>query len=333
METKQETILVVEDNDSLREGISEMLALEGYQVVVARNGIEAVEMLHYHTPELILSDVMMPEMDGFDLYSIVRSRADLVSVPFIFLTAKTDPADFLEGRRLGADDYLAKPVTREELITTIRSRLSRYSQVKLAQIQHAYQVSLTTLADAIESRGPSFTAHIARLTELALSLANYQNWSERALNQLRFGAILHDIGKLHIPDEILFKKEPLTEDDWVEIRRHPVAGAEMVRGIPFLSEVAPIIRYHHEWYNGLGYPEGLIGTAIPIGARIVSVVDSFDAMVSDRVYAPRFTLRQAYEEILRLSGTKYDPDVVATLTKAWKDGLVQKIYQETGESS
>jgi putative two-component system response regulator len=324
-----ELILVVEDNDSLREGICEMLALEGYHVVEARNGIEAVKALYTSTPELILSDVMMPEMDGFDFYSMVRARTDLISIPFIFLTARTDPADLMKGRVLGADDYLAKPITRDELVTAIRSRLSRYSQVKFAQVQQAYQASLTMLAGAIESRGPNMYGHIERLTETALLLAAGLEWKERALNQLRFGAILHDIGKIHVPDKILTKKEPLTEEEWEEIKRHPGAGAEMVRGIPFLSEVAPLIRHHHENWNGEGYPDRLSGESIPAGARILAVVDSFDAMTSERVYANRLTLQEAHDEILCLEGIRYDPEVVDCFEKTWNSERIHSLYQDT----
>ncbi len=324
-----ETILVVEDNDSLREGICEMLGLEGYRVIEAADGKEAIALLQHHTPELILSDVMMPEMDGFDLYSVVRARRDMVSVPFIFLTARTDPADHLIGRQLGADEYLAKPVTRDELITVIRSRLNRYSQVRIAQLQQAYQTSLTILAGAIEARGAVVQGHIAHMTEMALWLAEELRWNERAINQLRFGAILHDIGKLHVPDETLLKPGPLNEVEWGLIRQHPVVGAEMVRGIPFLSETSPIIRYHHEAWDGSGYPDGLSELTIPAGARILAVVDSFDAMVSERVYAPLFTLEEAYEEILRLSRARYDPEVVAAFTKAWQRGKIQQIYSQS----
>jgi len=322
----RETILVVEDNDSLREGICEMLRLEGYEVIYACNGADATALLQRHTPDLILSDVTMPQMDGFDLYSFVRARSDMISVPFIFLTARTEPSDFLIGRRLGADDYLAKPVTREELITVIRSRLSRYSQIKIVQIQQAYQTSLTTLANAIEAHGAVMQGHVARLTDLALLLADSLGWNERAANQLRFGAILHDIGKLHISNETLLKPGPLNDAEWELIRQHPVAGAEMVRGITFLSEVAPIIRYHHEAWDGSGYPDGLSETTIPAGARILAVVDSFDAMVSERVYAPRFSLQQAYDEILKLSRSRYDPEIVAAFTNTWRLGSIQQIY-------
>jgi len=324
-----ETILIVEDNDSLRNGISEMLTLEGFVVLAARNGIEAVELLRSNLPELILSDVMMPEMDGFDFYNEVRSHPELFSIPFLFLTARTDPEDSLKGRTLGADDYLTKPISRDELVTTIRSRLNRSRQVKLAQIEQAYVASMTLLAGAIEARTLISNNHIERVTETCLLLASYLGWSERSLPALRFAAILHDIGKLHIPDRILLKVKPLTESEWSEIKRHTLTGVEMIRGIPLLSEAIPIIRHHHERWDGDGYPDGLAGLAIPSGARMLGVVDSFDTMVSPRVYARQLSVSAALDELHSLAGMKYDPAFVQTLQEIRQEGKLQKIYPET----
>ncbi len=324
-----ELILIVEDNDSLRSGISEMLTLEGFSVLAARNGVEAVKLLKSNLPELILSDVMMPEMDGFDLYSEVRARPELFSTPFLFLTARTDPEDSLKGRTLGADDYLTKPISRDELVTTIRSRLNRSRQVKLAQIEQAYVATMTMLAGAIEARTLISNNHIERVTETCQLLASYLGWSERSLPALRFAAILHDIGKLHIPDQILLNEQPLSESDWAEIKRHTLTGVEMIRGIPLLSEAIPIIRHHHENWDGTGYPDGLAGLAIPPGARMLGIVNSFDTMVSPRVYARKFSVATALDELDRLAGIRYDPAYVQALRDVWQDGKLQKIYPET----
>jgi len=322
-----ETILIVEDNAALRVGICEMLILEGYEVLEARHGLHAMEVLRGATPDLILSDVMMPEMNGFDLYTQVRSQPNLISIPFIFLTARTDPADFLLGRSLGVDDYLTKPVTREELLTAIRSRIMRYSQVKLTHLQQAYIASLSILANAIEARVPGVHGHIEWLVELAQILAGYLDWSERLITQLRFGTILHDIGKLNVPENILFKTGPLLQREWLEIKSHPVVGAEMVRGVSFLADVAPLIRHHHERWDGTGYPDGLSAEAIPPGARILAVIDAFDAMVIPHHYAPPNTLEDAYNEILRCSGTQFDPQIVACFSKAWEAGRIQALVK------
>ena len=323
-----ETILIVEDNDSLRIGISEMLTIEGFSVLTARNGVEAVEILKSNLPELILSDVMMPEMDGFDFYHQVRSHAELFSIPFLFLTARTDPEDSLKGRTLGADDYLTKPISRDELVTTIRSRLNRSRQVKLAQVEQAYVASLTLLAGAIEARTTISNQHIEHVTETCLLLAGYLGWSERSLPALRFASILHDIGKLHIPDKILLKEKPLSDSEWAEIKRHTLTGVEMIRGIPFLSEAIPIIRSHHEHWDGKGYPDGLVGNTIPAGARLLGIIDSLDTMVSPRVYANQLRPHQALDELKRLAGIKYDPSIVQALAELWQEGKLQKIYPE-----
>jgi cyclic di-GMP phosphodiesterase len=323
-----ELILIVEDNDSLRNGISEMLTIEGFSVMSARNGIEAIKLMKSNLPELILSDVMMPEMDGFDLYSEVRSRPELFSTPFLFLTARTDPEDSLKGRMLGADDYLTKPISRDELVTTIQSRLNRSRQVKLAQVEQAYVASMTLLAGAIEARTLISNNHIERVTETCQLLATYLGWSERSLPALRFAAILHDIGKLHIPDRILLKENPLTESEWTEIKRHTLTGVEMIRGIPLLSEAIPIIRHHHENWDGNGYPDGLAGLEIPAGARMLGVVDSFDTMVSPRVYARQLSVSAAMDELDHLAGKRYDPSFVQALREVWQDGKLHKIYPE-----
>ena len=223
---------------------------------------------------------------------------------------------------------MTKPISRDELVTTIRSRLNRSRQVKLAQVEQAYVASMTLLAGAIEARTLISNNHIERVTETCQLLASYLGWSERSLPALRFAAILHDIGKLHIPDRILLKENQLTESDWEEIKRHTLTGVEMIRGIPLLSEAIPIIRHHHENWDGNGYPDGLAGLAIPPGARMLGVVDSFDTMVSPRIYARQLNVSTALDELDRLAGRRYDPTYVKALRDVWEEGNLQKIYPE-----
>jgi putative two-component system response regulator len=324
-----ETILIVEDNESLRVGIYEMLTMEGFRVLSTRNGVEAVEILKTNIPDLILSDVMMPEMDGFDFYHQVRSQPDLFSVPFLFLTARTDPEGSLEGRKLGADDYLTKPVSRDELVTTIRSRLNRSRQVKFAQIEQAYVASMTLLAGAIEARTQGVNKHIERVMGTSLLLASDTGWSERSLAALRFASILHDIGKLHIPDRVLLKEKPLSKNDWDEIKRHSITGVEMIHGIPILAESIPIVRHHHERWDGSGYPDGLKGLDIPAGARILALADSLDMMVSKRIYASQLSIPAALEELKMLAAVRYDPVLVQALCSLRQAGKLSEIYPET----
>ncbi|MFM8321710.1 MAG: HD-GYP domain-containing protein, partial [Chloroflexota bacterium] len=248
------------------------------------------------------------------------------SIPFIFLSARSDPADLLKGRSLGVEDYLTKPIRREELVTTIRSRLSRFNQAQMAMVRQAYLDSLVTLAGAIEQRAPGEPDHIQRATRLALLLAARLGWAEHRLEMLRFAAILHDIGKIHISAATLFKTTPLTADEWAVIRRHPVTGAEMIKDVPFLTGCISYVRHHHEQWQGGGYPDGLAGEAIPDGARILAVVDAFDRICSPRVYAAARPADQALDELRALAGRRYDPAVVEALYAAWQAGEVQAIY-------
>lgn len=321
----EEIILIVEDNDMLRDGLQEMLAYEGFNVLSARNGEEALKQMSARQPELIVSDVSMPVMDGYDFYMTVRTHPEWTAIPFIFLTARTEPSDVLTGRNLGVDDYLTKPISREELVSTIRSRLNRSRQIQMAQLQQAYQASLTALANSIEVRTPNSFGHVERLTQYAVKLANYMGWHQTRIEQIRFGAILHDIGKIHVPQTTLLKPGPLDQEEWALVKRHPITGAEMIKDLPFLEEAIPIVRHHHERWNGEGYPDGLAGKVIPEGARIVAVADTFDSMTTDRPYCVQCSPEQALEEITALAGENYDPAVVLAMQRAWKDKEIQKI--------
>jgi putative two-component system response regulator len=320
-----ETLLIVEDNPVLREGLQEMLELEGFNIQTASNGREALEKMASFTPDLILSDIAMPEMDGYAFFKAVRDNPDWISIPFMFLTARGEKQDILAGKDLGADDYLVKPLTREELLTAVRARLGRSQQLRVAQLQMAYETSLTVLANAIEVRDHYTRKHVERVTAYTFAIAEQLEWSVSQMEQLRFGAILHDIGKIYISDGIIKKPGSLSPEEWEEIRQHPARGARLIQDIPYLATAIPIIRYHHERWDGKGYPEGLSGEAIPIGARIVSVADSFDAMTTERPYSPARPPQEAYEEILTRSGTQYDPKIVVAFQKAWDSWRIQNI--------
>jgi len=321
----RETLLIVEDNQPLREGLREMLNLEGFAVFTASDGHEALEKMGAVNPDLILSDISMPEMDGLAFFRAVRDRPEWVAIPFIFLTARGEREDILIGKDMGAEDYLVKPLTREELVTAVRARLARSRQLHMIQLQQSYEASLTVLANAIEVRDQYTRGHVERVMAYALALANELGWFGQRLDQLRFGAILHDIGKIHISEEILTKKDSFDNQEWDEVYKHPLTGVEMIKDIPYLSSAIPVIRHHHERWDGAGYPDGLGGEQIPIAARIVAVADSFDAMTTSRPYRPALSLEEAYEEILANAEGQYDPAVVAAFRRAWEAGHIQAI--------
>lgn len=313
-----EIILVVEDNDVLRLGLQALLQSDGFEVHTAIHGVDALQKIASIKPSLILSDITMPEMDGYSFFEAVRKRPECVSIPFIFLTARRGREDIFAGRRLGVEDYLVKPVTRHELLTTVRSRLARSQQLQVAQLQQAWKASLIMLANAIELRDQHTRGHVERVRDYAMAIAGQMGWTEGQSGQLEYGSILHDIGKIQIPESVLKKPGKLTEAEWIEMKKHPIIGVELIKNIPFLASAVPVIRHHHERWDGTGYPDRLAGEQIPLSARIVAVADALDAMTYfDRPYRMAMSPEQAFEEIMRCSGTHFDPNAVRAFQRAW----------------
>ena len=320
-----EKILIVEDNNPLREGLKVLLNNAGYIVFTAGNGKAALEVMENITPNLVLTDILMPVMDGFEFFNQVRMRNEWLSIPIIFMTAKQERSFMMRGKQLGADDYLIKPVDSPELLTTIRSRLERNRELQYVQMQESYESSLIMLASAIEAREKCSERHIRAVSDISIIISKQMGWTNDHQNNLKFGAILHDIGKIYLREDLLTKKGKLIESEWEEIKQHPIVGAEMLHGIPLLAPATSTILYHHERWDGKGYPEGLAGNDIPIDARIVAVADAFSAMVSERVYRPAYPIEIAYQEIIGNSGRRYDPTIVTAFRYAWDQGEIQRV--------
>lgn len=318
-EPSSSTLLVVEDDDILRDGLQILLEVEGYTVITAPHGLAALDQMRTLTPDLILSDITMPEMDGFQLFDAVRARQEWTTIPFIFLTALAERDAFYASKKLGVEDYLVKPVDRANLLASIRSRLERNQQLLLLQFEQAYEASLIMLSNAIELRDHYTRKHVDRVMEQAVRLGERLGISESQQHALRFGAILHDIGKIYVPEHILHKPGKLDEQEWVEMKLHTVRGAELLANIPYLAGAIPVIRWHHERWDGLGYPDSLHAESIPLVARIVAVADCFDAMTTDRVYHAAKSIEQAVTDIAANRGTRYDPTVVDAFLDLWKE--------------
>jgi putative two-component system response regulator len=319
MSMSSEMILVVEDNDITRQGIKIVLETDGFAVITAIHGLDALDQMEKSRPDLILCDISMPVMDGFAFFDIVRKRIEWVSIPFIFLTARGSREDVFEGKKAGVEDYLIKPVDRKELLTTVHSRLTRNQQILLAQLSQAYQSSLIMLANAIELRDEYAQGHVERVTEFGMSIGRQMGLPPACMGILKLGCILHDIGKIQIREEVLRKKGPLTEDEWTAIKQHPIVGAELIKNVPYLVPAVPVIRHHHEHWDGTGYPDGIARGAIPIEARILAVADALDAMTTAKIYRRARSKQAAFREIVQLSGIWYDPDVVTAFRAAWGD--------------
>lgn len=309
------TILLVEDDVSLLDIMREILEMEQYQVVTARNGLEALMLLDQHLPDLVVSDLMMPVMDGFTLLREVRARPEGAGLPFLFLTARSSREDMTRARQLGVDDYLFKPFDSGELLTAITSRLRRRKSQQLFDTRAAHLQTITMLANVIEARDENTRGHVERVQQISLSLARALGWNSDDLIVLEYGALLHDIGKIVVPREILTKPSSLNEDEWRLMRRHVEVGAEMLAEVDHLRPAIPYVLYHHERWDGKGYPKGLAEEQIPREGRLLAIVDAFDAMTSDRPYHPALQREAALEEIRQKGGTQFDPDMVAVFLR------------------
>jgi putative two-component system response regulator len=302
-------LLLVEDNPELIHVMQDILESEGYRVTLACNGREALTEFRKEPPDLILSDVMMPHMDGFALLEAVRADPAGTAVPFLFLSARTERTATSQARALGADDYLFKPFEPDELTLAVRAKLDRRRAVELFDTRAAHLQTVTMLANVIEARDPYTRGHIERVQKYAMELARAVGWNQEALAILEIGALLHDIGKIVVPRAVLNKPTGFILDEWAILRQHPEIGAQMLDGVGHLQPAIPYVLYHHEHWDGRGYPTGLAGTAIPVEGRLLAIVDTYDAMTSDRPYRAALTPERALAEIRKGSGTQFDPDL------------------------
>ena len=326
-----ETILVVDDEEAIREVVSTMLESKGYHCSVAHNGRAAQEQIKRDTPDLVLSDMIMPEMDGIKLLEWMRQHDP--DVPVIMVTAIHDISTALEAIRRGAYDYILKPFEKDQLFLGVGRALQhrrlinenrRYQrdlerQVEdrtarltdaLEQLEQSYDATLEALGSALDLKDAETEGHCQRVTAFCISIARAMPVPEPYLLILARAAFLHDIGKMAIPDGILRKPGPLSDEEKKIMRTHCEIGYNMLIRIPFLRESAEIVLAHQEFFDGSGYPRGLKGDQIPLGARIFAVADSLDAMVSDRPYRRALPMSHALEEIKRCSGSQFDPEVV-----------------------
>jgi putative two-component system response regulator len=311
-------ILLVEDDALLLEVMCNILEAEEFEIHPANNGKQALEYYMEDMPDLIISDIMMPEMDGFELLKSVRNLPNGVTVPFLFLSARTERADVNRARLLGVDDYLFKPFDAPELINAVRSRLDRRRLVELFDTRTAHLQTVIMLANVIEARDPYTAGHLERVRRLALNLAFALDWENEQIVFLEFGAILHDIGKIIVPSRVLKKSGPLDEEEWKLMRQHPEEGAKMLEGVDHLKAAIPYVLNHHEWWNGSGYPMGLSGDKIPREGRLLAIVDAFDAMTTNRPYHISMMASEAIEEISQNRGIYFDPDMVDVFIRAYK---------------
>jgi cyclic di-GMP phosphodiesterase len=307
-------ILIVDDEPSARRALESLLAGEGHGLAFATSGAEALLLAKRLEPDLILLDVMMPGMDGLEYLRLIRNIPRLAEIPVILVTALDDRASRLAGLEAGADDYVIKPIDRVDLRMRIRTimRLNRYRKLQdaLNSLEEAYNATLEGWVRALDLREHELEGHSLRVAEMTVRLARALNVDASELIQIHRGALLHDIGKIAIPDQILRKAGPLDDAEWAIMRRHPEYARSMIEPIAFLRPALQIPYCHHERWDGKGYPRGLKGDEIPRPARIFTVVDVWDALVSDRPYRSCWEGRRVCEYIQENAGTIFDPEVV-----------------------
>ncbi len=305
------TILVVDDDAAVRASLAKLLQSEGLQVATAGNGAGALEAIQQVRPDVVLLDVLMPDLNGYQVCHAIKTNPATRLIPVVLLTGLSATDDRIQGLEAGADDFITKPPDRIELLARVRSlvRLKRYTD----ELERAEAV-LLALARSIEGKDPYTEGHCERLSKYASALGSRLGLSLDDTVALERAGVLHDIGKVAVPDSILLKEGPLTEDEWTVVREHPVMGEHICRPIRSFAPVLPIIRHHHEKFDGSGYPDGLSGGHIPITARVLQVADVFDALTTHRPYRPAMSHEQAFETMREEVGRGWwDPDVFAAL--------------------
>ena len=338
-------ILVVDDEEPIREIVASMLGTAGYSCKQAASGMEALGVLTSGEEfELMLSDLMMADLDGIGL--LERTKEKYPDMPVVMVTAVHDISVALAAIRNGAYDYLLKPFEREQLLNTVSRALenrrlkvenriyqtnleslvkARTDQLQAAvvNLERSYDITLETLGDALDLKDRETEGHSKRVTAFTIAIARAMGLAREQINMIARGAFLHDIGKIAIPDNILKKPGKLEPAEFSIMKEHAYHGYQIVKKIPFLADAAEIVYSHQEWYDGEGYPRGLKGEEIPLGARIFSVADTLDAITTDRIYRPAQSLEAAKIEIERWSGRQFDPEVVRVFLEMpdniWED--------------
>ncbi|HET7233729.1 MAG TPA: HD domain-containing phosphohydrolase [Longimicrobium sp.] len=332
-------VLVVDDDASVRTVLRLALHRDGHDIREAANGREALELLPGWAPDVVVSDLLMPQMDGIELLRQARATDDTLG--FVVLTGVGTTAQAIQALRLEADDYLLKPFDVEELSISVKRaierralvRQNRYYQQCLEmrvaqlgqQLERLTAEALISLAGAVEARDGYTGAHLERVTRYSQAVGAELQLDRDKLRTLWIGSLLHDIGKISIPDRILNKPSALSTEELEVMREHPRLGAAILEQSSFLSPAVPAVLHHHERWDGGGYPFGLQRGEIPIEARVLAVTDAYDAIVTDRAYRARRSEDTAMDELRRCAGSQFDPEVVEAFIQARERGFPEPV--------
>ncbi len=307
VDSSRPLVIVIEDELTQRTLLTRVLERDGYRVLGIADGELGLRAIVERAPQLVLLDLNLPRMDGYEICRQLRSDPLTATLPVIVITAHTALADMIAALDAGADDFLAKPVQQAELLARMRSAIRLRKAI--TSLERANQI-VAALANAVEAKDLALVHHCRWLAHHAGRVGAQVGLRGEELEAVAYGALLHDVGKIGVPEHLLRKEGPLSPEEWLVMRRHPEIGERICQPLTASRAFAPIIRHHHEHFNGKGYPDRLSGDRIPLGARIVAVADAYEAMVHGRPYQPAQSHSLAADELMRLRGSQFDPDLV-----------------------
>jgi putative two-component system response regulator len=325
-ESRSNVVLVIDDDPLPRMVAEALLRAEGYTVITADEGLAGVKLAREARPDLVLLDVVMPGLNGFGVCEKLRQTPEVADVPIVMVTTLDDRASRIRGLECGADDFLSKPLDPSELRARVRTimRLNRYRRMATltADLAAAYDATLEGWVRALDMRDHETEGHTLRVTTMTMKLAEAIGVPEEDLDHVRRGALLHDIGKIGVPDAILHKPGRLDPSERLIIQQHTVWAHQMLAPIPFLQRAIDIPYCHHERWDGRGYPRGLSSTDIPLSARVFTVVDVWDALRSERPYKPAYSPETARAILSEDAGAHFDPMVADLFLEFESAGLL-----------
>jgi len=314
---KQVKVLAVDDSKENLELIQALLSVAGYEVVTASNGEEALVVVEEESPDLILIDATVPNMNGFEVCTLLKSKEETRLLPVLLVTPVQETEYKIRGFEAGVDDFVHRPINSVELLARVRSlvRTKRLND-QLVNVENI----ILALATAIEAKDPYTEGHVDRVASYALSLGGEAGLAPWELQLLRKAAILHDVGKIGVNESVLLKPGSLSADEFNHMKSHTVIGERICRPLQQDRLILEVIRHHHERYDGKGYPDGLAGEDIPIAARIMAVVDAYDALTSDRPYRKRLSQEQAVQILKQEAGKQFDPKIAIAFVSMLETG-------------
>jgi len=311
---RRNKVLVVDDSKVIRELLRHCFMKSGLNVLTAEDGSKGLEVIKAERPDVVVTDIEMPGLTGYELCEELRRLPDMRDAFVVMMSSRNRPCDIKRGERLGVSRYFVKPFDQEKMLLVVEQLLAESFRRHKKENEYIL-ASMKALITALEARDLYTKGHTARVSEMALSLGRFMALDEDALLELEIAANLHDIGKIGVRDSVLLKPDKLTDEEYAKIQEHAVTGAEILRPIESLKNVIPLILYHHERWDGEGYPSAIKGERIPLGARIIAIADAFDAMTSNRPYRKNLTAGEALEVVRQEAGAQFCPQCAASFLR------------------